>query len=79
VKFRSVDKIGPEHQGRRVTVRRILPEGGYSDVIGVCEQIDAATVTIRNKNGVAIVIVRSEIVAARLIGSPSRKDPPVSG
>jgi hypothetical protein len=25
------------------------------------------------------VIVRSEIVAARLIGSPSRKDPPVSG
>jgi hypothetical protein len=78
LKYRSVDQIGPEHLGRRVTVRRTLPEGGYADLIGVCEQADASSVTIRNKNGEAIVIARSEIVAARVVGSPSRRGPPAS-
>jgi ribosome maturation factor RimP len=78
VKYRSVDQIGPEHLGHRVTVRRRLPEGGYSDVLGVCEQIDASTVTVRNNQGETIAIKRSEIVAARVVGSPARKDPPAS-
>jgi len=79
MRFRSVDDIGPEHRGRRVTVRRKLPDGGYSDVIGVCEQADPSSLTVRNKNGETIVIARSEIVAARLVGPPSREDPPISG
>jgi hypothetical protein len=79
VKYRSVDQIGPEHLGRRVTVRRTLPDGGYSDVIGVCEHTDASTITIRNKNGESIVIARSEIVAARVVGSASPKGRPMSG
>jgi hypothetical protein len=78
LKYRSVDQIGPEHLGRRVTVRRTLPEGGYSDVIGVCEQADTSSITIRNKDGETIVIARSEIVAARVVGSPSRRGPPPS-
>jgi ribosome maturation factor RimP len=67
MKYRSADQIGPEHIGRRVTVRRKLAEGGYSDVLGVCEQADATSVTVRNKEGEAIVIERSEIVAARVV------------
>jgi hypothetical protein len=67
VRFRSVDQIGPEHLGRRVTVRRALPEGGYSDVVGVCEQAEADSVTVRNKKGEAITIRRGDIVASRVV------------
>ena len=67
MKYRSVGQIGPEHIGRRVTVRRTLAEGGYSDVLGVCEQADADSVTVRNKQGEAVVIERSQIVAARVV------------
>jgi hypothetical protein len=70
MKFRSVDQLGPEHRGHRVTVRRKLAEGGYSDVVGVCETIDASSVTVRNKHGEAITIARAEIVAARVIAPP---------
>ena len=67
MKYRSADQIGPEHVGRRVTVRRVLSEGGYSDVLGVCEEADTDSVTVRNKDGEAIVIARSEITAARVV------------
>jgi ribosome maturation factor RimP len=79
LKYRSVDQIGPQHLGHRVTVRRTLPEGGYSDVIGVCENADASSITVRNKKGESIVIARSEIAAARVVGSPSPKGRPSSG
>ena len=67
MRFRSVDQIGPEHLGHRVTVRRALPEGGYSDVVGVCEQADAESVTVRNKKGEAITVRRGDIVASRVV------------
>jgi hypothetical protein len=79
LKYRSVDQIGPQHLGRRVTVRRTLPDGGYSDVIGVCENADASSITVRSKNGESIVIARSDIVAARVVGSASPKGRPISG
>ena len=67
MRFRSAGQIGPEHVGRRITIRRTLPEGGSSDVVGVCEQIDADSVTVRNKKGEAVVIRRDQIVAARVV------------
>ena len=67
MRFRSVGQIGPEHLGRRVTVRRALAEGGYSDVVGICEQADADSVTVRNKKGEAITVRRGDIVASRVV------------
>jgi len=67
MKYRSVDQIGTEHQGHRVTIRRKLPEGGYSDVVGVAEHVDDASITVRNRKGEKIEIDRSEIAAARVI------------
>ena len=71
VRYRSVDRIGPEHVGRRVTVRRKLAEGGYSDVVGVCERADDDAVAVRDRRGDLIVIVRTEIFAARVISATS--------
>ena len=75
MKYRSVDQIHKEHQGQRVTIRRKLPEGGYSDVIGIAEHVDDASVTVRNHKGETIEINRSEIVAARVIVTPKLENP----
>ena len=75
MKYRSIDQIGKEHQGHRVTSRRTLPEGGYSDVIGIVENVDDASVTVRNRKGETIEIERREIAAARVIESPPLENP----
>lgn len=75
MKYRSVDQIHKEHEGHRVTIRRKLPEGGYADVVGIAERVDDASVTVRNHNGEAVEINRSEIAAARVIESPPLENP----
>ena len=75
MKFRSVDQIHKEHQGHRVTVRRKLTEGGYSDVVGIAEHVDDATVKVRNHKGELVEIPRSEIAAARVVESPKLEHP----
>ena len=75
VKYRSVDEIKPEHQGHRVTIRRRLPEGGYSDVVGVAEHVDLSSVTVRTHKGEKVTIGRSEIAAARVVQAPRLKNP----
>jgi len=82
MKYRSADTIRSEHLGTRVTVRRALPEGGASDVIGILEHVDDATLTVRDKRGERHTIGRGEIVAARVIGPlPTVENPesPASG
>ena len=73
--YRSVDEIRPEHKGHRVTIRRRLPEGGYSDVVGVAEHVGAAFVTVRNHKGEKIEINRSEIAAARVVEAAPLENP----
>jgi ribosome maturation factor RimP len=75
MEYRSVDQIAKEHQGHRVTIRRKLPEGGYSDVVGIAEHVDDASVKVRNHKGETIDIKRSEIAAARVIESPQLENP----
>ena len=75
MKYRSVDQLSTEHAGHRVTVRRKLAEGGYSDVIGVLEHVDDASVTVRKHDGTTIEIPRSEMAAARVIAAPPLENP----
>lgn len=58
-----------------MTIRRKLPEGGFSDVVGIAEHVDEVSVTVRNRKGETIEINRSEIAAARVIGSPTLDNP----
>jgi ribosome maturation factor RimP len=73
--YRSVDEIRPEHRGHRVVVRMRLPEGGYTDVIGVCEHVDLSSVTVRTHKGEKVTIGRSEIAAARVVEAPPLEHP----
>jgi ribosome maturation factor RimP len=62
--------------GQRVTIRRRLPEGGYSDVVGVLEHADESTVAVRDKRGQLVTIGRAEIAAARVVTSkPPLRNP----
>jgi len=67
MRYRSVDTIGAEHIGRRVTVRRRLDDGSISDVIGILEHADDASLTVRNRDDARVDIARTAIVAARVI------------
>ena len=65
--YRSSDRLDATHVGRRVTVRRRLPEGGSSDTIGILEAIDPVACRIRTANGRIVEISLGEVIAARVI------------
>lgn len=67
MRFRPADAIGPEHVGRRVTVRRRLPDGTASDLLGTLESCDEGTVSVRRRDGALVRVARNEIVAARVV------------
>jgi ribosome maturation factor RimP len=53
--------------GERVTIRRTLPEGGYSDWVGVLEEAAPTHVTVRHRSGAVRRIEKAEIAIAHLI------------
>jgi len=75
MRYRSVHTIERDHIGRRVTVRRRSDGGQLSDVIGVLEDVDDASVTVRTHLGDRHTIVRSDIAAARVHEAPSLRYP----
>lgn len=82
MRYRSSSTLTAEHIGRRVTVRRRLPEGGSSDTIGILESIDSVGVRVRRNDGAVVEVSLGDIVAARVIAgrgapeNPPRERPP---
>jgi hypothetical protein len=59
--------------GARVTIRRRLPTGGYSDWVGVLEEATPAGVMVRHRDGRVRRIGTEDIAIAHLIpGRPAR-------
>ena len=56
--------------GRRVTVRRHLAGGGFSDVVGILESCDDEQFSVRDRTGKLRRIKRTEIAAAKVIVPP---------
>lgn len=67
MRFRSADRLTADAIGRRVTVRRRLPDGMASDVVGTLDALDEHTATVRDKHGTQVTIPRGEIIASRVI------------
>lgn len=67
MRYRSANRLEPGHVGKRVTVRRRLPEGGTSDTIGILEALDSVGLRIRRDNGEIVEIAIPDIVAARVV------------
>ena len=59
--------------GARVVVRRRLPEGGSSDLLGELVQWDE-DVVVRDRSAVAHTVRRSDVVAAKRVPpAPERR------
>lgn len=56
--------------GRRVTVRRRLSVGGFTDVVGILEGCTEHTFVVRDRNNKVHRLVRSEVAAAKVVQAP---------
>jgi len=63
---RLVVSITPDDVGRRVTVRRRVPEG-YRDVVGVLEEWRDGVLRIRKRDGTVVHVAESTLAAARVV------------
>ena len=68
MRYSSAHELGPGDVGRRVTVRRRLPDGGLGDVIGVLESIDDDTAVLLDRRGARIRIELADVTASRVVG-----------
>lgn len=63
---RLVVSITPGDVGRRVTVRRRVPEG-YRDVVGVLEEWTGGVLRIRKRDGTEVRVAESTLAAAKVV------------
>lgn len=62
--------------GARVVVRRRLPEGGYSDVLGELLASSPVSVTVRTRTGDVTVLAADIAVGKVVPPRPERRRPP---
>ncbi|GLX98952.1 MULTISPECIES: hypothetical protein [Herbidospora] len=58
--------ITPADVGRRVTVRRALPEG-FRDVVGVLESWENGVLSVRKRDGTLVEFPEKVMAAAKVV------------
>lgn len=64
---RYVHRIVPEDVGKRVSVRIRLPDGRFTDIVGVVEDWTDGVLLIRRRDDSIAEVVESTIVASRIV------------
>ena len=74
---RLVVAISRADVGRRISLRRRLPTGGYSDVVGVLESWSGDTLSVRRRDGELVEVPEEAMVAAKVVPPqpPPRRRP----
>jgi hypothetical protein len=71
---RYVLDVAPGDSGVRVSVRRRLPEGGFSDTLGVLLSWDRAELRVEKRDGTVVAIPSADVVAAKRVPpAPERR------
>ena len=71
---RLVHRITREDVGSRVSIRIRLPEGGFTDIVGVLESWADGVLTVRRRDGRGARIEESSVAASRVVpGLPPRR------
>lgn len=75
---RLVHRISPEDVGKRVTVRIRLPEGNFTDIVGVVESWERGTLTLRRRDDSLAEVAEDSIAASRIVPQtpPKRRGRP---
>ncbi|GAA2723178.1 hypothetical protein [Actinocorallia aurantiaca] len=64
---RLVVTVSPADMGRRVSLRRRLQTGEYSDVVGVLESWADGILTVRRRDGEIVEIPEGIVVAGKVV------------
>ncbi|NVI88813.1 hypothetical protein [Actinomadura sp. BRA 177] len=74
---RLVVSISGADVGQRISLRRRLPTGEYSDVVGVLESWSGGTLAVRRRTGELVEVPESIMVAAKVVPPqpPPRRRP----
>lgn len=64
---RLVHRITRDDVGRRVSLRITLPEGGFTDIVGVVESWSEGTLTVRRRDESTVEVAENAIVASRVV------------
>ncbi|WP_242885417.1 putative acetyltransferase [Actinomadura litoris] len=74
---RLVVSISGADVGQRVSLRRRLPTGEYSDVVGVLESWADGLLTVRRRTGELVEVPESTVVAGKVVPPqpPPRRRP----
>jgi hypothetical protein len=66
--------ITPAETGNRVSLRRRVPGGKFSDVVGILEAWEHGVLTIRRRNGERVTVAEDTLVAGKVV--PPHPGPP---
>ncbi|TDC78209.1 hypothetical protein [Actinomadura sp. 7K507] len=74
---RLVVSITSTDVGQRISLRRRVPTGEYSDVVGVLESWSGGTLTVRRRDGELVEVPEEAMVAAKVVPPqpPPRRRP----
>jgi hypothetical protein len=73
---RLVVTVTPADVGQRVSLRRRLPTGQYSDVIGVLESWSEGMLSVRRRTGELVEVPEDIVVAGKVVPpAPPRRRP----
>ncbi len=61
--------------GARVVVRRRLPDGKFSDVLGELLAADADGVRVRTRTGAEVTVTAAEIAVGKVVPPPRPRRP----
>ncbi|MDP9497361.1 MAG: hypothetical protein M3P46_06805 [Actinomycetota bacterium] len=66
-------RVGPADVGARVVVRRAVPEGGLTDLLGHLERWSEGVLVVRTRSGEVAVPVADVVAAKRVPDAPARR------
>lgn len=67
---RLVVSITAADVGKRVSLRRRLPTGGYSDVVGILESWACETLVVRRRDGTLTEVSEASLAAGKVVPPP---------
>ena len=67
---------GPDDVGARVVLRRRLPDGRLTDVLGVVERWADGVVAVRSRVGTVVEVPEADLVLAKCIPDPPARPRP---
>ena len=63
--------ITPDDLGKRVTIRRALPDGRLGDVVGILQAWSDGVLRVRRRDDSVVEIAQTALVAAKVVPSRS--------